>query len=662
MALPTPNLDDRKFQDIVSEARRKIPLYCPKWTDYNLSDPGITLIELFAWMTDIMLFRMNKVPDKNYIKFMELIGVHLQPPKPASVDLTFRLSAAQNDTVTIPKGTQAGTVRTEMQEAVTFSTDRDMVIRVPKISHAFTTIDDNEFKDVFQTLKNPDMEFSIFEDKPQETNAMYVGYETDLKGHTLALALQSNIEGIGVDPHNPPLQWEYWHGELGKWYAVNMESDSTGGLNTNGQVVMRIPAASQMREINGMYAFWIRCRATKPKTNQRAYTTSPKIKSLNTTSIGGTVPARQSLRISGEVVGRSDGKNNQKFYLNYLPVLPREEGEYLEVETDTSGVYEPWEEVDDFSLCDAQDKCYTLDSVSGEIQFGPTIRDSMGSEKTYGITPGKDRLLRFTHYRCGGGVNGNVGERTIIVPKSSIPYVASVTNFEAAKGGTDTETLDHAKMRVPEMLKSRTRAVTADDFEYFALQASPRIARARCLAAGNIGDGQPVPAGTVRLLVVPKVDEDIEGPIPPDDLELTPKLKEDIQVYLDERRLLGTTLVISTPEYQPVDVEVDVKIKQGYDLHLVQTEIEKRLYKYINPVYGGHDGNGFPFGRSLSMTDVYTTIQSVTGIEYIDEIKLYPVDPKTAERMESTTKVPVKPNMLICSHKHVIKKEYHTIN
>ncbi len=81
MTLQAPNLDDRKFQDIVREARSKIPLYCPKWTDYNLSDPGITLIELFAWMVDMLLYRLNRVPEKNYIKFMELIGIHLEPPK-----------------------------------------------------------------------------------------------------------------------------------------------------------------------------------------------------------------------------------------------------------------------------------------------------------------------------------------------------------------------------------------------------------------------------------------------------------------------------------------------------------------------------------------------------------------------------------------------------
>jgi len=124
MTLKVPNLDDRKFQDIVHEARSKIPLYCPKWTDYNLSDPGITLIELFAWMVDMLLYRLNRVPEKNYIKFMELIGIQLEPPKPAITKITFRLSAPQPEAITIPRGTEVATVQTETQEAITFTTMR----------------------------------------------------------------------------------------------------------------------------------------------------------------------------------------------------------------------------------------------------------------------------------------------------------------------------------------------------------------------------------------------------------------------------------------------------------------------------------------------------------------------------------------------------------
>ena len=84
MALPVPNLDDLRFQrDLVDEARLRIIRYCPEWTEYNVSDPGITLIELFSWMTEMIVYRLNKVPDLNYIKFLEMIGVDLQPASSA---------------------------------------------------------------------------------------------------------------------------------------------------------------------------------------------------------------------------------------------------------------------------------------------------------------------------------------------------------------------------------------------------------------------------------------------------------------------------------------------------------------------------------------------------------------------------------------------------
>ncbi|OGN87554.1 MAG: putative baseplate assembly protein, partial [Chloroflexi bacterium RBG_13_46_14] len=171
MSLQTPNLDDRKFQDIVSEARSRIPLYCPKWTDYNLSDPGITLIEMFAWIVDMLLYRLNRVPEKNYIKFMEMIGIRLEPPKPAKVNMTFRLSAAQPEQVTIPQGTEVATVRTETQDAVSFTTDQAFTIVLPSLSYALTTVNDEEYSDIYSALKNPDRIVPVFQEVPQENNA-----------------------------------------------------------------------------------------------------------------------------------------------------------------------------------------------------------------------------------------------------------------------------------------------------------------------------------------------------------------------------------------------------------------------------------------------------------------------------------------------------------
>src|SRR5437588_3877796 len=135
MALPVPNLDDRRFQDLVDDAKRLVQQKCPEWTDHNVSDPGVTLIETFAWMTDQVLYRLNRVPDRNYVKFLELIGVHLEPAQAAVAQLLFRLSAPQPETVVIPRGTSVATVRSETREAISFATQGDLVVRVPQLGY-----------------------------------------------------------------------------------------------------------------------------------------------------------------------------------------------------------------------------------------------------------------------------------------------------------------------------------------------------------------------------------------------------------------------------------------------------------------------------------------------------------------------------------------------
>jgi len=651
MVLKAPNLDDRKFQDIVSEARSKIPLYCPKWTDYNLSDPGITLIELFAWMVDMLLYRLNRVPEKNYIKFMELIGIHLEPPKPATVDVAFRLSAPQPEATTIPKGTEVATVRTETEEAITFTTNQDLTIILPTLVYSLTTPDDATFDDCMPLLKNPDLQVSIFQEVPEENNALYLGFSEDLRAHALMLTIDCSIEGIGVDPRNPPLAWEFWDGEHEKWSPLRLETDTTGGLNASGHVTLYIPGTSKMIAVNGQHACWIRCRAIKPPPGQRPYSTSPKVRNIVAESIGGTVPASHCLRISGEVLGVSNGIPGQRFQLQNVPVLSREPGETIEVEMETEGEYEPWQEVGDFANSSTDDGHFTCDSVSGEILLGPSIRRPTGEERQYGRVPPAGRQIRFTTYRCGGGVVGNVGEGTITVLKSSIPYVASVTNFEAARGGTDAETLESAKLRAPQLLRARTRAVTAEDYEHLALEASSLVARARCTYPRATGDGPNPPPGVVRLLLVPKI-ADSDRPIPSEELELPRSVREGVQSFLDQRRLLATRLEITSPEYIPVAVEVHLQVKAGSNPAQVAADVERRLYHYISPVCGGPDGTGWPFGRSLSLAEIYATIQAIPDIDYIEEVKLFPI--KDGERQEATTKISIPPDSLLGSHQHEV--------
>ena len=129
MSLPAPNLDDRRFQDLVDDAKRLVQQRCPEWTDHNVSDPGVTLIEAFAWMTDQLLYRLNRVPGPQLRQVPRADRrASLPAHRRAHADVTFWLSAPQPETVTIPAGTQVATVRTGSRPAIVFSTTEDCPI------------------------------------------------------------------------------------------------------------------------------------------------------------------------------------------------------------------------------------------------------------------------------------------------------------------------------------------------------------------------------------------------------------------------------------------------------------------------------------------------------------------------------------------------------
>src|SRR6266516_5812455 len=128
MVLPAPNLDDRRFQDLVDDAKRLVMRRCPEWTDHNVSDPGVTLIETFAFMTDQLLYRLNQVPDRMYVKFLEMIGLRLLPATPARAPVTFWLSAPAVAGVAIPMGTTVATPRTDTEESIIFNTREELQI------------------------------------------------------------------------------------------------------------------------------------------------------------------------------------------------------------------------------------------------------------------------------------------------------------------------------------------------------------------------------------------------------------------------------------------------------------------------------------------------------------------------------------------------------
>src|SRR5918997_5483925 len=139
MPLPAPHLDDRTFQSLVDDAKRLVQQRCPEWTDHNVSDPGVTLIETFSYMVDQLLWRLNRVPDRTYVKFLDLLGVRLHAPTAARVPVTFWLSAPQPATITVPVGSRVATARTDA-EPVVFTTLAPLAIVASDVAFVATEV------------------------------------------------------------------------------------------------------------------------------------------------------------------------------------------------------------------------------------------------------------------------------------------------------------------------------------------------------------------------------------------------------------------------------------------------------------------------------------------------------------------------------------------
>jgi hypothetical protein len=129
MPLRPPQLDDRSFEDLVAEARAVIKRACPEWTDLSPGDPGMALVEVFAHLTEVLIYRLNRIPEKAYVEFLRLIGVQLAPPAAAETTLRFSLARPAERPVSIPRGTRVAVARASPGQApVVFATAASVLI------------------------------------------------------------------------------------------------------------------------------------------------------------------------------------------------------------------------------------------------------------------------------------------------------------------------------------------------------------------------------------------------------------------------------------------------------------------------------------------------------------------------------------------------------
>lgn len=499
--------------------------------------------------------------------------------------------------------------------------------------------------------------FSVSSDaSPAPAPTLYLGLQAtreSLANNSLTLFFELVAPRFGEQmPDNaspqesPQLSWQYWNGTTWQKFAV---VDGTESLRRSGVVSGLLPADIHPSQEFGLEAIWLRVRWSSGD-----YKFEPRLRHvwLNTTWASQTISHQQ------EVLGSSNGEEDQRFQSRHYPILARQVlavrepeapsgleqqmlkqtfGEDAILREETGGTWVVWQEVPDFYGSAPDDRHYTLNSLTGAIQFG--------NGRNGRIPPQGRGNIQLRWYRSGGGPSGNVAAETITQLKTTVPYVNKAINPLPATGGAQAEPLSQMKERLPRQARHRGRAVTLEDYEDLAKLASPAVARAKCLPATDLTlpknataaetpDETEVEAspGAVSVIIVPHFADAAPQP--------TEALIQRVSHYLRDRASPTVDIRVVGPGYFPVSITATIGVRALEGVDRVQQAVQATLDRFLHPLTGGLDGKGWGFGRSPYRSDFFALLEKVPGVEYVRSLTL--------------PELTLGPNELVASGTHTI--------
>ncbi len=486
MGLEIPNLDDKTFDQLVEDARLLIPRFVPEWTDHNFSDPGITFIDLFAWLTEMQIYQLNRITDENYQKFLKMVGGQKWDAQPAGIDFTF-------DNVTDFKQVKAGTqLITDVDtEKIVFEISQDYTL-LPISIKSVKTNDNSLTIDNSDANKEDDIFYHAFGEKASKDSELHLGLDfykdkEILPGHEVQITFilyEKDLQDVGNHVNEPEqvipsveLEWKFYNGN--KWNVIPKETinDSTSSLTKSGKVVFKWPSDINKKE-DGLY--WVLCRVKKGN-----YEIAPLVNQI----LLNTISARQIKTVENEILEDGSGIPGQTLTLKKPEksfIIKGSQEVSVQVE---GGQLEKWLEVDDLESSGPNDLHYIFDSGKGKITFGNGLN---------GHIPGESRRI-MASYKTTLGAKGNIPKENSF----SLDGIRGI-NLKGAIGGRDIETIEHARDRARKDFKKRYRAINSNDYEELALSTPGlRVARAKTIPNFSPNYSNTKIPGTVTVVVVP---------------------------------------------------------------------------------------------------------------------------------------------------------------
>jgi uncharacterized phage protein gp47/JayE len=684
--IPLENLDDRSWQDLVDQAKTLAQQYAPQWTDLGPSDPGMALIELFAWLVEGMQYRLNRVPDRSYAAMLNLVGVTRDPARPAVTMLTFTpvIPPLPGNPPKIAAGTTISTTATEKQSPIPFQTDDDLIVLPSNLVWAFKLVSADLPQNLTTNLIRSPLSGHTLPMQSSDTAQFLFGFDTPL---ATSFAMNIRIAGPPLLPVEASkwlaLKWGYSVAGASPFTATANVVDGTNNLQQSGTVqfpVLGNWAKRTLKEVSGanfsdndpnasISAFWLSLTVTAPaptgptRTNFRVNLAHVLFNSVSATNLVTVPPDKPEVLASP-----STGLPWQQYQLQFAPLykIPGVRDPYghvqISVDEPQSGggtanptyVNHAYAVVDEFPKgADAMMRCCRLAPVTGTVLFGSN--DGTTQLTGAGLIPPKGSKIKASYRAVAGGANGNVPPGVLVL-FSPPTGVQSVTNPGPGRGGEDQESVEEAKRRAPDLLRIRSRAVTLNDYKYLALEASTLVKKASALGASALdasdtgarksldgrGGFSRVP-GKVTVLIVPDYPRDNPRPTP------DPDLINEVRAYLDDRRVVTTALLVGSPRFLPITVTAAVSLfPTATPAPAFSTELQARLRAaataYLHPLYGGADGDGWDIGEDLFASGLFARLQSVIGdAGFISQLTVKPGLEATREQGDSVLAKPLDP-------------------
>lgn len=673
MPIRPPALDDRSFDDLVADLVRRIPAHTPEWTDPRIGDPGRTLIDLFAWLGDTILYRANLIPERQRLAFLRLLGQNMRPAQPASGLVQVINADPAVTAATLPE-------RHPLKGPAAFETFEEMTaLPVEGKCYIKRRPNDDEaaqFADLLPDLQelyglstrpSAYVTTPIFIDGAAEPAGRDLAAETI--DTTLWIALLAQQPGddeiakarkalaggstgeraalsIGVAPAidipaaltpigpRAPIAhtWEICGPDPSGTAFLPLEvlADRSSGLTASGTLRLLLPGeddfgAPQNDVLQKMDAG---VGSAPPRIDDQAtaarIVTWIRLRPARTLQPGTLKLAWagiNAVRIEGrkslgrQQVGKGTGMSGQEVSLGITDVDPQT----LQIEVEEEEGMVPWRQVPDVQMGARNDRVYSLDPEAGTIRFG----DGM-----HGLPPAIGKAIHVAYARTGGGIVGNVPAGTLkaIDPPPALPggggVVPKLKALQplATTGGVDSETLASAEARIPSLLRTCDRAVTRDDWRLLALQ-TPGLAIGRVEVLERFKPQQrrfDVP-GVVSVMVIP-ARFGASPPAPRADRETL----ERVYAWLDPRRTLGSELYVIAPDYVPIGVSAAVDLVDPAQRDLVLAAVKDTIRQCLWPLPpGGPDGTGWALGRAIDDRQIETAIARVPGVRSVAPVQLF---------------------------------------